>query len=89
MSLFKTFYLGILAGVYIAFGSCLAMTVGGACQVIVIIRRISFRRIALNESCLVLCSHSMLALHQPYARMLAPEQRKARRRKDCKRVRAC
>lgn len=34
MSLFKTFYLGILAGVYIAFGSCLAMTVGGACQVV-------------------------------------------------------
>ena len=33
MPLFKTFYLGILAGVYIAFGSCLAMTVGGACQV--------------------------------------------------------
>ena len=33
LSLFKTFYLGILAGVYIAFGSCLAMTVGGACQV--------------------------------------------------------
>jgi formate/nitrite transporter FocA (FNT family) len=33
MSTFKTFYLGILAGVYIAFGSCLAMTVGGACQV--------------------------------------------------------
>ena len=32
MSIFKTFYLGILAGCYIAFGSCLAMTVGGACQ---------------------------------------------------------
>jgi formate transporter len=30
--LFKTFYLGVLAGCYIAFGSCLAMTVGGACQ---------------------------------------------------------
>ena len=30
MSTFKTFYLGILAGCYIAFGSCLAMTVGGA-----------------------------------------------------------
>jgi formate/nitrite transporter len=32
VSTFKTFYLGVLAGVYIAFGSCLAMTVGGACQ---------------------------------------------------------
>jgi len=35
MSIFKTFYLGVLAGCYIAFGSCLAMTVGGACQGIV------------------------------------------------------
>ena len=34
MSLSKTFYLGILAGVYIALGSCLAKTVGGACQLV-------------------------------------------------------
>jgi hypothetical protein len=32
MPAWKTFYMGVLAGAYIAFGSCLAISIGGACQ---------------------------------------------------------
>jgi len=48
MSLFKTFYLGILAGVYIAFGSCLAMTVGGACQGVIAGGNLGLQKFALG-----------------------------------------
>jgi len=48
MSLFKTFYLGILAGCYIAFGSCLAMTVGGACQGVIAGGNLGLQKLALG-----------------------------------------
>jgi len=48
MPLFKTFYLGILAGVYIAFGSCLAMTVGGACQGVIAGGNLGLQKLALG-----------------------------------------
>jgi len=48
MSIFKTFYLGILAGCYIAFGSCLAMTVGGACQGLVAAGNLGVQKMLLG-----------------------------------------
>eukprot|EP00290_Baffinella_frigidus_P008314 CAMPEP_0180130066 /NCGR_PEP_ID=MMETSP0986-20121125/7658_1 /TAXON_ID=697907 /ORGANISM="non described non described, Strain CCMP2293" /LENGTH=329 /DNA_ID=CAMNT_0022069791 /DNA_START=60 /DNA_END=1049 /DNA_ORIENTATION=+ len=35
MPAWKIFYMGLLAGAYISFGSCLAISIGGACQGIV------------------------------------------------------
>lgn len=48
LPVWKTFYMGILAGIYIAFGSCLAMTVGGACQGLVAAGNLGLQKIILG-----------------------------------------
>jgi len=48
MSWWKTLYMGILAGVYIGFGSCLALSVGGACQGLIAAGNLGMQKIIMG-----------------------------------------